>query len=297
MTERGRRAQRAQDRDVGLLVGDRHHQRRDEVERGHRDDQRQDDEHHALLDLHRGEPVAVRCASSRAPATSRPQALRRARRPTSRRLRTGRRACSRTPVGAVERKSLRGVVEVDQREAAVVFVVADLEDADHGELLEPRHHAGRRDLALRRDQRHLVADAHAERARQLGAEHDAELAGHEARRARRRCMCAARSATFASSLGIDAAHDAPRMSSPRASSACAATNGAAPTTCGLLRAPRPRSRCQSASAPPSASQISMCETTREHAVAHLLLEAVHHRQHDDQRRDAERDAEHRDAAR
>ena len=34
---------------------------------------------------------------------------------------------------------------------------------------------------------------------------------------------------------------------------------------------------------------------RQHAVAHLLLEAVHHRQHDDQRRHAERDAEHRHA--
>ena len=31
---------------------------------------------------------------------------------------------------------------------------------------------------------------------------------------------------------------------------------------------------------------------REHAVAHLLAEAVHHRQHDDQRRHAQRDAEH-----
>jgi hypothetical protein len=33
----------------------------------------------------------------------------------------------------------------------------------------------------------------------------------------------------------------------------------------------------------------------QHAIAHFLLKAVHHRQHDDQRRDAERDAEHRDA--
>jgi hypothetical protein len=38
----------------------------------------------------------------------------------------------------------------------------------------------------------------------------------------------------------------------------------------------------------------MCDATAQDAVAKLILEAVHHRQHDDQRRDAERDAGHRD---
>ena len=42
-----------------LLVGDRHHLRRHDVECGDRDDQRQDDEHHALLDLHRAKEVAL----------------------------------------------------------------------------------------------------------------------------------------------------------------------------------------------------------------------------------------------
>src|SRR5256885_3955366 len=42
----GRRgAQRAQDGDVGALVGHRHHQRGHQVERGHGDDEREDDEH------------------------------------------------------------------------------------------------------------------------------------------------------------------------------------------------------------------------------------------------------------
>ena len=62
---RRRRAERAQDRDVGLLVGDHHHLRRDDVERRDGDDQRQDDEHHALLDLR------PRGRSSRADASSR----------------------------------------------------------------------------------------------------------------------------------------------------------------------------------------------------------------------------------
>ena len=54
-----RRAQRAQDRDVGLLVGDHHHLRGDDVERRDGDDQRQDDEHDALLDRDRAEEIGV----------------------------------------------------------------------------------------------------------------------------------------------------------------------------------------------------------------------------------------------
>ena len=44
------------------------------------------------------------------------------------------------------------------RQRRVVLVVARIEGADHGELLEARHHAGRRHLAARRHQRDLVAD-------------------------------------------------------------------------------------------------------------------------------------------
>src|ERR1700687_5542396 len=54
-----RRAQRAQDRDVGLLVGYHHHLGRDDIERRHGHDQRQDDEHDALLDGHRAEKIRV----------------------------------------------------------------------------------------------------------------------------------------------------------------------------------------------------------------------------------------------
>ena len=127
------RAERAQDRDVGALVGDRHHQRGDEVERGDRDDQRQDDEHQALLDLHRGEPVAVRAASSRARGPAGPRLCASSAATAARlvqvlqaQLHAGR---------AFDAEELGGVVECDQREAAVVFVVAGVEGADDGELL------------------------------------------------------------------------------------------------------------------------------------------------------------------
>ena len=64
---------------------------------------------------------------------------------------------------------------MNQRERTVVFVVAGVEGTDHGELLQPRHHAGRRDLPARRDDGDLVALVHTELARQLHAEHDAPL--------------------------------------------------------------------------------------------------------------------------
>ncbi len=57
----------------------------------------------------------------------------------------------------VEAEQARRVVEVDQRQAVVVFEVAGVEGADDGELLQARHHAGRRDLSARRDDRHRIA--------------------------------------------------------------------------------------------------------------------------------------------
>ena len=52
-------AQGAQYGDVGALVGDRHHQGTDQVERGHRHDEGEDDEHHAFFHLYGGKPAAV----------------------------------------------------------------------------------------------------------------------------------------------------------------------------------------------------------------------------------------------
>ena len=80
---------------------------------------------------------------------------------------------------ALEPEDARGVVHVQQRQRRVVFEVAGVEGADHRHLLEARHHAGRRDLAAGRDQRDRVAFAHAQAARQLAAQHDAELARHQ----------------------------------------------------------------------------------------------------------------------
>ena len=54
-----RRAERAQDGDVGALVGDHHGQHGHQVERRHRHDQHQDDGHHGLLDADGAEIAGV----------------------------------------------------------------------------------------------------------------------------------------------------------------------------------------------------------------------------------------------
>ena len=51
--------QRAQDGNVGTLVGHGHHQRAHQVERRHRHDEGEDDEHHAFLKLYGSKPGSV----------------------------------------------------------------------------------------------------------------------------------------------------------------------------------------------------------------------------------------------
>jgi len=63
------------------------------------------------------------------------------------------------------------------------------------------------------------------------------------------CIEAAMSVTSLSCAGSMPRTMVPRMSSPRASSACAATKGATPITCGFLRASCMVS-CRSGSTPP-----------------------------------------------
>ena len=149
-----------------------------------------------------------------------------------------------------------------------------------------------RDDALRRDQRDLVAAQHAERAREVGAEHHAELAGaqrveragaHVLRRGRR--LCPPRPA------GCRAPRR--RASTGRCDSmACACTKGARRHHARVLRG-------DLGDALPVREAVVVGEDlqVRDHAEdarAHFLLEAVHHRQHHDQRPHADRDADHRD---
>ena len=169
-------AQRAQDGDVGALVGHRHHQRRHQVEGGHRDDQRQDDEHQPLLDLHRVEPVAVGARPVAHHQARRQGRLQFARRRAAPACTSASRSC--TPVAPPVRNRRAASSRWISARRAVVLVVAGVEGADHGERLQPRHHAGRRDLAAGARR----ASPCRRRARRAGAP------------ARRRARCASRRA-------------------------------------------------------------------------------------------------------
>ncbi len=158
------------------------------------------------------------------------------------------------------------------------------------ELLEARQDACRRHLPLWRDQHHLVADVSAECVRKLGAEDDAKRAGFEAVEAARLHMLAdvrhlileARQHT-ADDRTLDAAlgreHALPehvRRGSDHAGIACRLVRHLLPARETVVRA-----------------RDLDVRRHAEDSGAQLLLESVHHRKHDDQRRHAEGDAEHR----
>jgi hypothetical protein len=163
---------------------------------------------------------------------------------------------------------------VDHGQRRVVLVVARIEGADHGELLEPRHHARRRHLAARRHQRDLVARLDEQRTRQFAAEHDAELARHQL--VERALL---RRGGNVGHLGFELGHDAAHQ---RALHVLAARNerlrgneGRGADHLGVL----PRGRGDGFDVGQGLAVARKDFDVRhhaEHAVAHLFLEAVHH---------------------
>ena len=186
--------------------------------------------------------------------------------------------------------AVQHVVEVDQCEAAVELVHADLEDADEPEAAHARQRPGRRHRALRRDQHDAVADLQPERTCELVAEHDAELAGHEVLQ-RPLAHVPADVGHLVLERRIDAAHDDAAVDVAHRQHALPEHVGRCTLHARVL-ARRRRDRLPHRKLRQAADLDVRGD--REDARAQLLLESVHHRQHDDQRRDAERDARHRD---
>jgi hypothetical protein len=111
---------------------------------------RQDDEHHALLDLHRGEPGPVLAR----PVADQQVAAQAGGQLVGHFARLVQVAQLEPHAGrAFKAVDARRVVHVHQGQRRVVFEMPRVEGAHHRHLLEPRHHAGRRDLAAGRDQR------------------------------------------------------------------------------------------------------------------------------------------------
>ena len=162
---------------------------------------------------------------------------------------------------------------------------------DDAKLLQPRHDPRRRDVALRRDQRHLVARHRRQRARQLDSEHDAELAvGQIGDPAAAQVLRDLGDLRFR--VRIDAADQ-------RAAHRIAARDH-------RLRVDVRRRRrhlgvllrLRGDPAPVVDRAVVGRDLDvrqrRHHPRAHFLRESVHHAEHDDQRHHAERDARHRD---
>ena len=183
-----------------------------------------------------------------------------------------------------------GIVEIDQHQAAIELVHADLEYAGQREAPEARQHAGRRDAELRDHQVDLVADRHAELLRQLRTEHDVVRAGLQIGELAelhvladlgdffflfRQYAADQRAGDFRADLHQRLTLDV-RRSGRDLRILLGVRGHAAPVrqTFGERR-----DRCMRSHA--------------ENAGAQFLLEAIHDREHDDQCRHAETNAEHR----
>ena len=282
-----RRAQRAQDSDVGLLVGHHHHLSGDDIECRHRHDQGQNDEHDALLDRHRAEKIGV---------IERPVANlgidRHGGHQFARDRRRGEKIVELEPNaadGVAHAVKLLRVREVDQSEPVVEFEHADLEHAHDVEALDPGQRARGRHRALRNDDHHRVAGAHAQRPRKLGAKHDAEFAGFK-----RRKQAAAHMHSDVSDgvfeRRIDAADKRSAILLRRRQHRLAEH----------IRCLGFHSRVGSRRARDglpilhiSAQRVNLdVRSDRKYPIAQLILKPIHDRKHDDQRRDTKRNASH-----
>ena len=167
--------------------------------------------------------------------------------------------------------------------------MAGLEDAAHGELLHPRHHAGRADCALRRDQRQPIALDQAQLVGQHPPDDDAEAARRERGEAAFDHL-----PRHVGNLRLDGRHNAAHQRTTHRLVAgdddLPGHEGCSPrdvvVAAQLLGQWLPVQRAV------DVVDLHMREH-RQHPVADFLLKAVHHRHDDDECRHAQRNAGHR----
>ena len=167
----------------------------------------------------------------------------------------------------------------------------DFKGAGHRELAHPRQDAGRRHLPLRRHQHHLVAERHSQRARQRCAQHHVVFAGAQG-------FDGARAHVFADFtdplLGC-------RFDAAQQRAAHIAATGQQTLRRDIRRGGhhmrifcgRSGDRLPVAQRFAESGDLHMGHRA-QHARTHLALKTVEHRQHGDQHRHAQRDANHRD---
>ncbi len=194
---------------------------------------------------------------------------------------------------ALDARGSDGVVEVGEGQRRIEFVMAGFEDADHGEGLGARRDRGAIAGAACAAQQHghALADRHLQRLGQRAAEHDVHRAGGEFVEAALAHL--ARHFRDLRFLGRqDPAqqgrfHDA--VAQQHALHVGEGRGGR------HLRIARGLARDGAPVGHEAARVVDFdVGQHRQHAVGDFFLKTVHHRQHDDQGRDAERDAGHGD---
>ena len=165
-------AQGAQHCDVSLFVRHHHHQGRDDVERRHRDDQDQYDEHHLFCHPDGMEIIHVSLGPVDHAVASRHIPERLPADPGRLHHVTG----LQPQAGGVARaKKPDRIVQVDEHHGAVEFIHVRVIDPHHGKPFEPGQDARRRYPCRGRDQRYLVPRLRAQQVHQVGAQDDPEF--------------------------------------------------------------------------------------------------------------------------
>ncbi len=181
-------------------------------------------------------------------------------------------------------KQLLRVNDVDQRQTVVIGRHADFKNAHHAELFQARHHAGRRDRTLRRDQHDFFAHPHAQRTRKIGTQHDAEFGTAQAVQPAYLDLVG-KFGDGRLAQRVDAAHHHTLHALPERQHAlsCHVRCGSQHlrVLCDLVQNGLPVFHA------PAVGNYFQMRGCAQHARADFLLKAVHHRQHDDQCHHAE----------
>ena len=171
-----RGAESTQDGDIALLVVHHHHQRGDDVERRHGDDQQQQQADHGFFHADGLVQVAVGASPVTGVILALAQLL--GDFPGSARRLEQVIELQPQPLYLIRFPALqaRQVLQVGDTQVAVDLTGADMKNALHGKTLHAREHAGRCHRDFRRNEGQLVANAHTELFRRLVTDDDAEAA-------------------------------------------------------------------------------------------------------------------------
>jgi len=276
-----------EDGDIGLLVGDQHDQRRDNVECRDDDDQRQDDEHHGLFQLHGAEPVGVLLGPVAHPVEP-GQFIGQLQRDHACPEQVGElQPDTGHPVAGTKQRL--GIAPVNHGQRRVEFADPGLEDPGDREPAHLRQHAGGSGAQVGREDRHRIPGTDRQPRGQLDAEHDLPaLLGQRSQAAGNHVL--AEPGHRVLQRRIDAAHQ-------RAGHVATLEQGLLlDERCGaddFRVAPGQFDQFGPVLERPIPGRDRGMRNHAQDALAQFLLEAVHHRDHGDQDGHADGDTGHR----